>query len=185
MFGSSQMTDSTPPSPRPTLADLQEQHRAIEARVAELEADETQQEFVELLRALITDTAALLVDIEPIDIEQHAVPATPTSSHREIGDDDAELQSVVGRLRGVLESIAEVRPAQLFARMDQKVGQLDQFQRDLQPVKTKIDELVQVVGGRHGYRDVVDGFERLDQRIKILTGLVVVLAVVAVIAIFV
>ena len=181
MFGSSQMTDSTPPSPRPTLADLQEQHRTIEARVAELEADETQQEFVELLRALITDTAALLVDID-----QHAVPTTPTSPRRDIGeDDDAELQSVVGRLRGVLESIAEVRPAQLFARMDQKVGQLDQFQRDLQPVKTKIDELVQVVGGRHGYRDVVEGFERLDQRIKILTGLVVVLAVVAVIAIFV
>ena len=175
------MTDSTPTSPRPSLADLQERRRAIEARVAELEADETQQEFVELLRALITDTAALLVDIE-----QHAVPATPTSSCPDIGeDDDAELQSVVGRLRGVLESIAEVRPAQLFARMDQKVGQLDQFQRDLQPVKTKIDELVQVVGGRHGYRDVVDGLERLDQRIKILTGVVVVLAVVAVVAIFV
>ena len=180
------MTDSTPTNPRPTLADLQERHRAIEARVAELEADETQQEFVELLRVLITDTAALLVDIEPIDIEQHAVPATPTSSHREIGDDDdAELQSVVGRLRGVLESVAEVRPAQLFAALDRKVGELDRFQQDLQPVKAKIDELVQVVGGRHGYRDVVDGFERLDQRIKILTGLVVVLAVVAVIAIFV
>jgi hypothetical protein len=149
--------------------------------VAELEADETQQEFVELLRALITDTAALLVDLD-----QHVVPTTPTSSRRYISeDDDAELQSVVDRLRGVLDSIAEVRPAHLFARMDQKVGQLDQFQRDLQPVKTKIDELVQVVGGRHGYRDVVDGFERLNQRIKILTGVVVVLAVVAVIAIFV
>ncbi len=180
------MTDSTPTNPRPTLADLQEQHRAIEARVAELEADETQQEFVDLLRVLITDTAALLVDIELVDIEQHAVPATPTSSRRDISeDDDAELQSVVGRLRGVLESVAEVRPSQLFAALDRKVGELDRFQRDLQPVKTKIDELVQVVGGRHGYRDVVDGFERLDQRIKILTGLVVVLAVVAVIAIFV
>ncbi len=173
------MTDSTPTSPRPTLEDLQERHRAIEARVAELEADETQQEFVVLLRALITDTAALLVDIE-----QHAVPATPTSSRRDISeDDDAELQSVVGRLRGVLESVAEVRPAQLFAALDRKVGELDRFQRDLQPVKTKIDELVQVVGGRHGYRDIVDSFERLNQRIKILTGVVVVLAVVAVIAV--
>ena len=180
------MTDSTPTNPRPTLADLQEQHRAIEARVAELEANETQQEFVDLLRVLITDTAALLVDIELVDIEQHAVPAIPTSSRRDTGeDDDAELQSVVGRLRGVLESVAEVRPAQLFAGMDRKIGELDRFQRDLQPVKTKIDELVQVVGGRHGYRDVVDGFEHLNQRIKILTTVVVVLAVVAAIAIFV
>ena len=175
------MTDSTLPSHRPMLADLQEQHRTIEARLAELEADGPHQEFCELLRTLITDTAALLVDID-----QQAVPATPTSSRRDIDeDDDAELQSVVNRLRGVLESIAEVRPAQLFAALDRKVGELDRFQRDLQPVKTKIDELVQVVGGRHGYRDVVDGFERLDQRIKILTGLVVVLAVVAVIAIFI
>ena len=140
-----------------------------------------QQEFVELLRVLITDTAALLVDIE-----QHTVPATPTSSRRDISeDDDAEHQSLVGRLRGVLESITEVRPAQLVAALDRKVGELDQFQRDLQPVKTKIDELVQVVGGRHGYRDVVDGFEHLNQRIKILTTVVVVLAVVAAIAIFV
>ena len=175
------MTDSTPTSPRPTLEDLQERHRAIEARVAELEADETQQELVVLLRALITDTAALLVDIE-----QHTVPATPTSSRREISeDDDAELQSLVGRLRDVLESITEVTPAQLFAALDRKVGDLERFRQDMQPVKTKIDELVQVVGRRHGYRDFVVGFEHLNQRIKILTGVVVVLAVVAVIAIFV
>ena len=175
------MTDSTPTNPRLTLADLQERHRAIEARVAGLEADETHQEFVELLQVLTGDTAALLVDIE-----QHAVPATPTSSRRDISeDDDAELQSVVGRLRGVLESVAEVRPAQLFAALDRKVGELDRFQRDLQPVKTKIDELVQVVGGRHGYRDFVEGFEHLNRQIKILTGVIVVLAVVAVIAIVV
>ena len=175
------MTDSTPTDPRPTLADLRERIRAIEARVDELETDETHQEFAELLRRLLTDTATCLVDIE-----QHAVPATPTSARRQISeDDDAELQSLTGRLRTVLESIQEVTPSQLFATLDRKIGDLDRFQRDLQPVKAKIDELVQVVGGRHGYRDFAEGLDRVDQRIKILTGVVAVLAVVAVIALFV
>ncbi len=175
------MTDSTPTDSRPTLADLQERIRAIEARVAELETDETHQEVTGLLRVLIADTAACLAEIQ-----QDAVSATPTSARRQISeDDDAELQSLTGRLRTVLESIQEVTPSQLFATLDRKIGDLDRFQRDLQPVKAKVDELVQVVGGRHGYRDFAEGLERVDQRIKILTGVVAVLAVVAVIALFV
>ncbi len=175
------MTESTPPTPRSALQDLQERHRAIETRVAELVPDESQQECVELLRELVADTTNLLGDIDRL-----AVQTTQTSPSQESSEDvDTELQLVVGRLRGVLESIAEVRPSELFAGMDRRIGQLDRFQQDLQPVKTKIDELVQVVGGRHGYREYVEGFGHLNQRIKVLTGVVVVLAVVAVIAIFV
>ena len=171
------MTDSPPNNLPPTLADLQERLRAVQARIAELEADE---EVVELIHGLITDTAALLAGIEHVTL-----PTTPTSTSRALGEDDDELQSLVARLRGVLESIAEVRPAQLFAGLDRKIAELDRFQRDLQPVKTKVDELVQVVGGRHGYQDFVEGFERLNQRIKVLAGVVVVLAVVAVISLLV
>jgi len=169
------MTDS-----RPTLANLQERIRAIEAHVDELETDEIHQEVTGLLRVLIADTAACLAEIQ-----QDAVSATPTSARRQISeDDDAELQSLVGQLRTALESIQEVTPSQLFANLDRKIGDLDRFQRDLQPVKDKVDELVQVVGGRYGYRDVAKGFERLDQRIKILTGVVAALTVVALIAMF-
>ena len=175
------MTESTPPTPRSALQDLQERHRAIETRVAELVPDESQQECVELLRELVADTTNLLGDIDRL-----AVQTTQTSPSQESSEDvDTELQLVVGRLRGVLESIAEVRPAQLFAGLDRKIAELDRFQRDLQPVKTKVDELVQVVGGRHGYQDFVEGFERLNQRIKVLAGVVVVLAVVAVISLLV
>ena len=66
------MTDSPPNNLPPTLADLQKRLRAVQARIAELEADE---EVVELLHGLITDTAALLAGIEHVTL-----PTTPTST---------------------------------------------------------------------------------------------------------
>jgi hypothetical protein len=80
--------------------------------------------------------------------------------------------------------VTDLRPNALFSELDRKVGELHQFQRNLEPVKVKVEELIQVVGGRRGYADLVKEIQRLNRRVSVLSvSLVALIALIVALAI--
>lgn len=172
------MTDSPPPKPQFEVAELQDRLRSIEAGLHELDADNAPDDPVGGLRDIVAEISDLLAGLD----EQEAVRTT--SSVQTFGENQDEIRSLIHELRTAVESLTQVRPDDLFAELSRKVVDLNRFLRNMQPVKEKVDELIQAVGGSHGYRTSIESLERLSKRIWVLAGVVVVFAVVAVVAVF-
>jgi hypothetical protein len=64
----------------------------------------------------------------------------------------------------------------LFAEIDRRVGDLTEFRRNMEPVKTAVDDLLRAVGGRDGYAVLVDRVAVLSRRVIYLTVSVIVMA---------
>ena len=97
---------------------------------------------------------------------------------------DPAVQAAIDRLDAATRSVADLRPHALFSELDRKVGDLNQFQRNLEPVKMKVEELIQAVGGRRGYADLVKEIQRLNRRVSVLSvSLIALIAVIVVHAI--
>jgi uncharacterized protein YicC (UPF0701 family) len=97
---------------------------------------------------------------------------------------DPAVQAAIDQLKDATRSVTDLRPNALFSELDRKVGELHQFQRNLEPVKVKVEELIQVVGGRRGYADLVKEIQRLNRRVSVLSvSLVALIALIVALAI--
>ncbi len=97
---------------------------------------------------------------------------------------DPAVQAAIDQLKDATRSVTDLRPNALFAELDRKVGELHQFQRNLEPVKVKVEELIQAVGGRRGYAVLVKDIHRLRRRVSVLSvSLIALIAVIVVLAI--
>lgn len=97
---------------------------------------------------------------------------------------DPAVQAAIDQLKDATRSVTDLRPNALFSALDRKVGELHQFQRNLEPVKVKVEELIQAVGGRRGYADLVKEIQRLNRRVSVLSvSLIALIAMIVALAI--
>ena len=97
---------------------------------------------------------------------------------------DPAVQAAIDQLKDATRSVTDLRPNALFSALDRKVGELPQFQRNLEPVKVKVEELIQAVGGRRGYADLVKEIQRLNRRVSVLSvSLIALIAMIVALAI--
>ena len=97
---------------------------------------------------------------------------------------DPAVQAAIDQLKDATRSVTDLRPNALSSALDRKVGELHQFQRNLEPVKVKVEELIQAVGGRRGYADLVKEIQRLKRRVSVLSvSLIALIAMIVALAI--